>query len=194
MISHGNENKTNGEYGSRSHSRYRSDRFDTIRDGRMMHTLDRRGDRHRYYSSSGSDRHHDRHHCHPYMRNDRGYLPDEFKKAKPPTFDGEMKKSQDVEAWLLGMRKLFILHDYSENMKARISIFSLKGKVDIWWEDVKNIKDIHEDDFTWHAFENLFKKKYLSKRYYDEKAKEFYELLMGSMIDEEYTSRFLEML
>jgi len=34
----------------------------------------------------------------------------------------------------------------------------------------------------------------LSERYYDEKAKEFYELWMGSMIDEKYTSRFLDLL
>jgi len=26
---------------------------------------------------------------------------------KPPTFDGEHKKDEDVEAWLLGMRKYF---------------------------------------------------------------------------------------
>jgi len=43
-------------------------------------------------------------------------------------FFGEMKKSQDAEAWLLGMRKFFWLHDYSKNMKARVATFSLKGK------------------------------------------------------------------
>ena len=46
----------------------------------------------------------------------------------------------------------------------------------------------------WDEFERLFKKKYLSERYYDDKAKECYELQMGSMINDEYTSRFLEML
>ena len=59
-----------------------------------------------------------------------------------------MKKSQDVEAWLLGIKKFFWLHDYSENMKAKIDTFSLEGKVDIWWEDVKNVKRIHEEDLT----------------------------------------------
>ena len=42
--------------------------------------------------------------------------------------------------------------------------------------------------------ERLFKKKYLSERYYDDRAKEFYELRMGSMTNEEYTSRILELL
>ena len=88
-----------------------------IKDGMLLDTQDRRDDQHMYYSSFGFDRNHDRHHHHPYRRSDKGYLPNEFKKVKPPTFDGEMKKSQDVEAWLLGMRKLFRLHDQLENMK-----------------------------------------------------------------------------
>jgi len=128
------------------------------------------------------------------MRNYRGYFLDEFKKEKPPNFDGEMNKSQDAKAWLPGMKKLFRLHDYSENMKARIALFSLKCKANISWEDMKNVKDIHEDDLNWHAFERLFRKKYLYERYYDDKAKEFYELWMGSMTYEEYTSIFLELL
>ena len=45
---------------------------------------------------------------------------------------------------------------------------------------------------TWNDFERLFKKKYLLKWYNDDKAKEFTSL--GSMIDDEYTSRFLEVL
>jgi hypothetical protein len=28
-------------------------------------------------------------------------------KMKPPTFDGEHKKDEDGEAWILGMRKYF---------------------------------------------------------------------------------------
>jgi len=34
-------------------------------------------------------------------------------------------------------------------------------------------------------FMKQIRKKYLSERYYDGKAKKFYELKMGSMIDEE---------
>jgi len=91
---------------------------------------------------------------------------DEFKKEKPPKFDKEMKKPEDAEEWLLGMKKFFRLHDYSENMKARVATFNLKGKVDIWWEDVKNVRCIHEEDLIWSEFEWLFKKNYLSQQYF----------------------------
>lgn len=92
------------------------------------------------------------------------------------------------------MKNFFRLHDYSENMKARVATFNLKGKEEIWWEYVKNVKGIHEEYLTWNEFEWLFKKKYLLERYFDDKVKEFFELKMGSMTDDEYTSRFLELL
>ena len=60
------------------------------------------------------------------------------------------------------MKKFFRLHNYAENMKAKITTFSLKGKAYIWWEDVKNIKGIQEDDLTWDEFEMIFKKNYVS--------------------------------
>jgi hypothetical protein len=49
-------------------------------------------------------------------------------KIKPPTFDGEHKKDEDAETWLLGMRKYFQLHNYSSHAEGRIAIYQLKGK------------------------------------------------------------------
>jgi len=66
------------------------------------------------------------------------------------------------------MWKFFRLHDYSENMKARIATYSHKGKADIWWEDLNNVIGIHEEDLTWNESESLFKKKYLSEREFDD--------------------------
>jgi len=62
------------------------------------------------------------------------------------------------------MNKFFRLHYYSVNMKDKIATFSLKGKTYIWWEDVKNIRGIHEEELTWSEFKRLFKT-YLSERY-----------------------------
>ena len=116
----------------------------------------------RYHSRSCSNRHHDHRRYHPYRRNDRGYLLDEFKKEKPPTFDGDVKKLEDVEAWIIGMNKFFELHEYTDNMKAIVAIFNLKGKADIWWEDVKWVRDIMTYDLSWREFKRIFRKNYLS--------------------------------
>jgi len=62
------------------------------------------------------------------------------------------------------MNNFFELHDYTENMKSRIVIFSLKGKTYIWWEDVKHVRGIRVEDLSWHEFKILFKMKYLVER------------------------------
>ena len=73
----------------------------------------------------------------------------EFRKAKPPSFDGEIKKGEELEAWLLGLKKYFRVHDFSENMKARVATFNLNGKASILWEYLKNVKGVREEDLSW---------------------------------------------
>ena len=67
-------------------------------------------------------------------------MPEEFKKFKPHIFDGKNKKVGEVKEWLLGLKIYFRFHNYSDNMKARVAIFNLKGKGAIWWEDLRNVK------------------------------------------------------
>lgn len=59
---------------------------------------------------------------------------------------------------------------------------------------MKCVRGIKVEELSWHEFKRLFRKKYLSGRYYDGKAKEFYELKMGSMTDEEYMTKLMEFL
>ena len=61
----------------------------------------------------------------------------EFKKIKPPTFNGKTKKGEEAEAWMSGMKKYFQIYNYSNQLKARMEIYNLTGKVDIWWQDIK---------------------------------------------------------
>ena len=63
-------------------------------------------------SSSSRKRKRRRHH--------RDRSQDEFRKSKPPTFDGEVKTGQEAEAWILGIKKYFQVHDYSGNMKEEL--------------------------------------------------------------------------
>eukprot|EP00253_Pinus_taeda_P005974 PITA_05974 len=63
-----------------------------------------------------------------------------------------------------------------------------------WILRIGEVGDIKIEDLGWHEFKRIFQEKYLSERYYDSKAKEFYELKMRSMIDEKYVTKFLELL
>jgi hypothetical protein len=120
--------------------------------------------------------------------------PEEFKKSKPPFFDREIKKGEEAESWLLGLKKYFRVHEYFENLKARIAIFNLNGKDSIWWEDLRNVKGVHEKDLSWKQFDKYFRKHYLLEKYMDGKTKEFYELWLGKLTIEEFVNKFLELL
>jgi hypothetical protein len=75
----------------------------------------------------------------PVRKNKRSGVDDlrrEMNKIKAPTFDGEHRKDEDAETWLLGMRKYFQLHNYSSHAKCRIAIYQLKGKASMWWDQL----------------------------------------------------------
>ena len=54
-------------------------------------------------------------------------------------------------------------------------------KTYIWWKDIKKFKGIKEIYVTWKTLKRKFKIKYMSEQFYEEKAKEFYELRLGAM-------------
>jgi hypothetical protein len=66
-------------------------------------------------------------------RKQEDHLEGEFKNIKPATFDGESRVGEEDEAWLLDIKKYFQIYNYSNNMKVRMTIYNLKGKVRIWW-------------------------------------------------------------
>jgi len=83
----------------------------------------------------------------------------EFKKINPPVLNGEIETWEEVEAWLSKMKKCFQVYNYSSELKARMEIYNLIGKVDIWWKDIKKVKHIKERYVTWRTFKKYFKRK-----------------------------------
>jgi hypothetical protein len=122
------------------------------------------------------------------------HLDGEFKKIKPSTFDGESRIGEEAEAWLLDIKKYFQIYNYSSNMKVRMAIYNLKGKANIWWQDLKLAKGLKEKQMEWSDFKKYFKKQCLSKSYYERKMKEFYELQLGQMAMGDLINKFLELL
>ena len=69
---------------------------------------------------------------HQRRRHELDSLQGELRKIRPPSFDGEREREDDVEAWLLGLRRYFQLHNYSSNLEAKIVIYHLHGKDAMW--------------------------------------------------------------
>jgi len=53
---------------------------------------------------------------------------------------------------------------------------------------------IDKEQVTWKEFQNHFKDKYLTEHYYNERAKEFHELRLGTLTIYEYVKRFTSLL
>jgi len=109
-------------------------------------------------------------------------------------FNGEVETGEEAEAWLSGMHKYFQIYNYSGELKAKMAIYNLVGKVDIWWQDIKRVKCLRERRVSWKTFKMLSKKQYLSEQYFEGKAKEFYELKLGNMTMKDLCSKFLSLL
>jgi hypothetical protein len=183
------ENKLDKESGSSKYGSHRpsDDKRRAISVSRHHHHSPRHSNKRAHNSSSPSP-------VRKHKRSGVDELRGEMNKIKPPTFDGEHKKDEDAETWLLGMRKYFQLHNYSSHAEGRIYIYQLKGKASMWWDHLVQVQHIKEKSVTWREFKKYFEKKYLTKRYYDKKMKEFFELKLGSMTIDEYGRRFLELM
>ena len=97
-----------------------------------------------YTSDSSEDNHH---------RKKRKFKPYEeisieFKKIKPPTFNGETTKGEEAESWLSRMKTYFQIYNYSNQLKVRMTIYNLIVKADIWWQDLKRVKGIREKNIN----------------------------------------------
>eukprot|EP00253_Pinus_taeda_P029666 PITA_29666 len=115
-----------------------------------------------------------------------------FRKIKPPHFEGESEEAG--EAWLINMNKYFQVYEYDHHLKARLAIFQLQAKATLWWEEVKRVRGISEQDVTWEKFQGYFKEKYLTERFYDEKAREFHDLRLGQQTIDQFVTKFTSLL
>eukprot|EP00253_Pinus_taeda_P011093 PITA_11093 len=92
------------------------------------------------------------------------------------------------------MNKYFQVYKYDHNLKVRLAIFQLQGKATLWWEEVKIVRGVSEQDVTWETFQGYFKEKYLTEYFYDEKAREFHDLRHGQQTMDEFITKFTSLL
>ena len=58
------------------------------------------------------------------------------------------------------MKKYFHIYNYSKQLKARMAIYNLTGKANIWWKDLKRVKGNNEKNINFSTFKKYFKKKF----------------------------------
>ena len=83
-------------------------------------------------------------------------LQGEMKKINLVTFDGEHKKDEDEETWVLGMRNHFQLNNYSSHVEGRTLIYQLKGKESMWWDKLVHVQHIKETKCYLEGIQEVF--------------------------------------
>ena len=46
------------------------------------------------------------------------------------------------------MGKYFHIYEYTDNLKARLAVYQLRGKATLWWEEIKTVRKIDEEQVT----------------------------------------------
>jgi hypothetical protein len=82
-------------------------------------------------------------------RNDRHILQGELRKIKPSHFNGEHIKGEEVDAWLLEMKKYLQLHDYPFIVEKTIATYHLQGKATVWWDEINQAKHLDQKRVSW---------------------------------------------
>ena len=79
----------------------------------------------------------------------------------------------------------------SDATKIRLAAFQLEGESQVWWDWIKNLRDL--EAMTWAEFHELFMSKYFPETTRHAKAWEFLDLKQGTMTVMEYVAKFTEL-
>ncbi|XP_028127500.1 uncharacterized protein LOC114323991 [Camellia sinensis] len=107
---------------------------------------------------------------------------------KPPLFHGGVDPLK-VEAWVLGIKKLFEVFPCLEAQKVQLATFTLEDEARRWWMLIRD--DNKGIDWTW--FLEIFFDKYFPQCTRDRKVSEFEWLKQGSITVVEYEAKFTEL-
>ncbi|XP_028096545.1 uncharacterized protein LOC114296450 isoform X1 [Camellia sinensis] len=120
--------------------------------------------------------------------NDTITLIREFKKMKPPRFQGGIEPMK-AEAWVLEMEKLFEIFPSTDAQKVSLAAFTLDDDARRWWMMVRE----SNPGLTWAKFLELFYNKHFPLSVRDRKTTEFQNLMQGNKTVAEYDRAFTEL-
>ncbi|XP_028052466.1 uncharacterized protein LOC114256965 [Camellia sinensis] len=107
---------------------------------------------------------------------------------KPPSFKGGIEPMK-VEAWVLGIEKLFKVFSCTEAQKVQLATFTLEDEARRWWMLTRTV----HQGLTWDRFLELFYDKYFPHSIRDKKVTEFETLRQGNRAVAEYEAQFAEL-
>lgn len=118
---------------------------------------------------------------------------EQFKKLKPPTFNGRDGPAA-LEEWMGSMEDILRLLMCTDAQKVSCASFQLKEDARIWWNSYQAMRPAAElDALTWVEFKRIVMEKYYPPSYQVRMETEFFNLKQGDISVEEYERKFSKM-
>ncbi|XP_022865485.1 uncharacterized protein LOC111385333, partial [Olea europaea var. sylvestris] len=115
---------------------------------------------------------------------------EQFRRYKPPTFDGNSDPLA-VEEWIRGLERIFRHISCTNAQKVLCAEFMLVGAAGHWWESVSRTRtEEQQRNLTWEQFKDEVMAKYFPQALRDFKESEFLQLRQGNLSLNDYERQF----
>ncbi|KAJ8752343.1 hypothetical protein K2173_003979 [Erythroxylum novogranatense] len=122
---------------------------------------------------------------------DRSGQYDKLRKFGAVDFSGTTNP-EEAKAWLKRTERVLVQMRCSDEDKLDYAVSLLQGDALHWWESVPH-SQVVPPVLTWRDFVEVFRKKYLSRVYVQDKARKFLNLMQRDMSVSEYELKFTQL-
>ncbi|XP_056165622.1 uncharacterized protein LOC130137713 [Syzygium oleosum] len=120
---------------------------------------------------------------------EREYTVAQFRKAKPPTYDG---KSDPLlaERWIRRMERIFRTDRVPNDRKVDFATQCLEGEVEYWWEGTRLALGGRDATISWEDFTKAFNTQFFPRSFQAKMRDDFIHISWGDSIVMDYAGRF----
>ena len=118
---------------------------------------------------------------------------EQFNRTHPPTFDGR-GNANAAEDWIQDIEEIFGVLECTDQQKVKFAAFKLSGEAKRWWNSEKVIREAEGIGvIVWAQFKQNFFDRFFPKADREARAREFTNLVQGTMTVRQYAARFAEL-
>ncbi|XP_073031325.1 uncharacterized protein [Primulina eburnea] len=112
-----------------------------------------------------------------------------FLRFNPPMFQGSPDATQ-AESWLTKIKRIFSVHNYSDEQKINLSTYQFEDATYNWWRVIDHQWSRNNTPRTWGNFTRELEGKYITQVVRNAREREFMDLVQGSMSVAQYEAEF----
>ncbi|XP_056175765.1 uncharacterized protein LOC130140429 [Syzygium oleosum] len=122
----------------------------------------------------------------------RGYTFAQFRKSKPPTYDGKTDPLA-AERWIRKIEGIFRVKEVPNDKKVDFATQYLEGEAEYWWEGKRSTLGDEDATISWKYFKEAFNAQFFPKSFQAKMKGDFLHISQGDSSVLDYAGRFNQM-